>query len=259
MEAFYIAEGNHFISTANTTGPWHPKCQHAGPPAALLGRALELEAGELQIVRFSVDLLKPVPVAPLKIELRDITPGKRRRVIEASLIAVEGEQSVARATALGLRQEDIPLDDLPLHDGPLPTSVAESEAFNFSFFKTEIGYHTSMELRKASGGPGTGKTQMWGRQKVALVAGEEPSPLQRLLAIADSGNGVSMVVDKNRYSFMNPDLTVNIRRPPQGEWICLDAYTHFQGNGLGMAESRLWDEQGVVANGTQNLLLELAP
>lgn len=256
MDAFYIAENDHFISTANTTGPWHPQFQHAGPPSALLGRALETEAGDLQIVRFSVDLLKPVPVAPLKIELQDITPGKRRRVIEARLIAVESDQLIARASALALRQAHIPLDGLPTHDGPAPTPVAESEAFDFSFFKTEVGYHTSMELRKASGGPGTGKTQMWARQRVALVAGEQPTPLQRLLVIADSGNGVSMVADIRRYSFANPDLTVNMRRPPQGEWLCLDAHTHFQDNGLGMAESRLWDEQGVVANGTQNLLLE---
>ncbi|MDD9893987.1 MAG: thioesterase family protein [Gammaproteobacteria bacterium] len=259
MDAFYIAEGDHFISTVNTTGPWHPKLQHAGPPSALMGRALELEAGDLQLVRFSNDLLKPVPVAPLKIELDVVTPGKRRQVIEARLLTVEGEQLVARAQGLFLRQQDIPIEGVRVHDGEPPISPQHADAFDFSFFKTEVGYHTAMELRMASGGPGTGKTQMWMRQRVALVAGEQPSPLQRLLTVADSGNGVSMAVDKNRYSFANPDLTVNMRRAPQGEWICLDAHTHFQNNGLGMAESRLWDERGVVANGTQNLLLELAP
>lgn len=258
MDAFYIAEGDHFISTINTTGPWHPKLQHAGPPSALLGRALEMEAEELQLVRFSVDLLKPVPVAALKIELDVVTPGGRRQVIEARLFTVDGEQLVARAQGLFLRQLDISLPLMTTHDGIPPVLPEDSEAFEFGFFKTEVGYHTAMELRRASGAPGTGKTQMWMRQRVALVAGEQPSPLQRLLTVADSGNGVSMAVNKDHYSFANPDLTVNMRRPPQGEWLCLDAHTHFQGNGLGMAESRLWDEQGVVANGTQNLLLELA-
>lgn len=256
MDAFYLRKGDYFRATENTIGPWHPKLQHAGPPSALLGRALEQVAPDLQLVRFSVDLLKPVPVTRLKIVHRVVTPGKRRQLLEASLLTVAEDQLVARAQALFLRQQAIPLENLPVHDGPAPCSPAMATPFQFQFFNTEVGYHTAMELRLASGGVGTGKTQMWGRQRVALVADETPSPLQRLLVIADSGNGVSMVVDKSRYSFANPDLTVNMRRPPQGEWICLDAQTHFQANGLGMAESRLWDEQGVVANGTQNLLLE---
>lgn len=256
MDAFYLPEKDYFLSTPNTTGPWHEQFQHAGPPSALLGRALELAAEDLAPVRFSVDLLKPVPVAPLKIELVEITPGKRRRVIEARLLALEGEVLVARAQALFLREADIPLVGMPVHDGATPKSPEASAPFEFSFFKTEVGYHTAMELRLAAGGPGTGKTQMWMRQRVPLVAGEAPSPLQRLLTVADSGNGVSMVADKAKYSFANPDLTVNIRRAPEGEWLCLDAHTHFQNNGLGMAESRLWDASGVIANGTQNLLLE---
>ncbi len=96
------------------------------------------------------------------------------------------------------------------------------------------------------------------RPVVELVAGEPMTGLQRLMVIADSGNGVSMVLDKERFNFTNPDLTVNIRRVPEGEWLCLDATTHCQDFGLGIAESRIWDVRGVVANGTQNLLLEQA-
>ena len=131
-----------------------------------------------------------------------------------------------------------------------------AEPFEFDFFRWPVGYHTAMELRLAAGGPGQGHCQMWMRQRVPLLPGETPSGLQRVMAVADSGNGVSMVLDPRRFSFVNPDLTVNLRRPAAGEWICLDARTHFQPSGLGMAESRLWDQGGLVANGTQNLLAQ---
>ena len=58
-----------------------------------------------------------------------------------------------------------------------------------------------------------------------LVAGEEPSPLQRVLVAADSGNGVSATLDWDRYLFINVDLTVHLHRPLDGEWVCLDSIT----------------------------------
>ena len=43
-----------------------------------------------------------------------------------------------------------------------------------------------------------------------LVAGEEPSPLQRVLIAADAGNGVSAALDWRRYLFINTDLSVHL-------------------------------------------------
>jgi len=254
--SFFEPIGENFQATAHTTGPWHPDFQHAGPPSALLTREIERVANSMQIVRFGVDLLKPIPITKLHISINKRTPGKRRAIIEAEMSVAATGQLVARAQALLIRVEAIPLDSLPNNDPASPKSADVSQAMDFGFFKTTVGYHTAMELRLASGGFGTGRTQMWMRQKVPLLPDEPTSPLQRLMTVADSGNGVSMIADKSRYSFANPDLTVNIRRPPEGEWLCLDAMTHFQDNGIGMAESRIWDSQGVVANGNQNLLLE---
>lgn len=254
--SYYREEGDGFLASEYTRGPWHPDLQHAGPPAALLMRAFEREAGDFQVVRFSVDLLKPVPIAHLRIETREIVPGRRRRLLEAGLFTTEGSQQVALARALLLRRADLPLTELPVHDGPPPAAADACPAAEMDFFQHRPNYNDSLELALAGGGVGTGRTQMWMRPKIPLVDGEEISGLQRLMVIADSGNGVSMVLDKDRYNFTNPDLTVNIRRVPEGGWLCLDATTHCQDFGLGIAESRIWDQRGVVANGTQNLLLE---
>lgn len=254
--AFYELRGDVHQATELTRGPWHPDLQHAGPPSALLARAVEQQAAGMQVVRLSIDLLKPVPITALRVTVQERVGGKRRRLLNAELRRADDDTPLACAQALLLRREAIELPPQPCHDPVSPKAVAESTPYGFGFFNADLGYHTAMELRLAAGGLGTGATCMWMRARVPLVAGEALSPLQRVMLVADSGNGVSMVLDPQRFAFTNPDLTVNLRRDAVGDWIGLDARTHFQQNGLGMAESRLWDEQGVIGNGTQNLLLQ---
>jgi hypothetical protein len=111
-----------------------------------------------------------------------------------------------------------------------------------------------MEYRFTSGafmeaGPAT----VWMRMDVPLLLGEEPTPLQRVLAAADSGNGVSASLDWKRFLFINVDLTVHLHRMPEGEWVCLDAVTLPEPNGVGMADTRLLDERGPIGRATQTL------
>jgi hypothetical protein len=56
--------------------------------------------------------------------------------------------------------------------------------------------------------------------------------------------------------FINPDLTIYLHRRPAGEWVCLEAITYAQPHGIGMAESRLWDERGPIGRSVQSLLLD---
>ena len=100
-----------------------------------------------------------------------------------------------------------------------------------------------------------GPATVWMRMAVPLLAGEEPSPLQRVLAAADSGNGVSAALDWSRYLFINVDLSVHLHRLPEGEWVCLDAVTLPEPNGIGMADTRLLDERGPIGRAAQTLLV----
>ena len=90
---------------------------------------------------------------------------------------------------------------------------------------------------------------------MAVVAGEGPTGLQRVLAVADSGNGVSGVLPLDRWLYINPELTVHVLREPRGEWICLDAATAISLGGAGLATSVLSDDDGIVARGAQSLLV----
>jgi hypothetical protein len=161
-----------------------------------------------------------------------------------------------RASAWRIRTAPVAIPDeaaVPAEPPPLPERGGEVE-----FFPTgqEHGYHTAMEVRFLEGGfiePGPAK--VWLRMRQPLVAGEPPSPLQRVLVTADVGNGVSASLDYRRYLFINVDLTVHLERMPAGEWICVDAVTLPQPNGVGTAESVLADEQGRIGRALQTLLI----
>ncbi len=88
-----------------------------------------------------------------------------------------------------------------------------------------------------------------------LVPDEAPTPLERVLATADSGNGASWELDMNRWLFINPELTVHPHREAAGEWICLDAQTAISTGGAGLATSVLSDRDGPVGVGAQSLLI----
>ena len=130
------------------------------------------------------------------------------------------------------------------------------------FFATgqDVGYHTAMEWRSVDGGfLEPGPATVWMRMGCPLVAGEEPTPLQRTLVAADVGNGISAVLDWRRYLFINVDLTVHLERMPEGEWVCVDAVTLPQRNGIGTAESVLSDERGRIGRAAQALLIAERP
>jgi hypothetical protein len=254
MDAFYrpLAE-NRFASTEHTVGPWSPDSQHMGPPAALLTRALERINPDMPVVlaRVTVEILGPVPVGELRTRAWGVRPGRSVGLAAAELIA--GDRAVATASAWWIAAGDTAEVAAGLPD-PLPgTASAQPLTVPDGW---PGGYLHAMEWRTVKGGIGVpGPATIWARQRVALVAGEEPSPMQRLLAVADSGNGVSSRLDPREWLFINTELTVHTWRAPAGEWIGLDATTTIGPTGIGTAASVLHDERGAVGRGTQALLV----
>ncbi len=106
---------------------------------------------------------------------------------------------------------------------------------------------------------GLGPAQVWVRLTVPVVPGETPSPLQRVAAAADFGNGVSAVVPFDRYVFVNPDLTIHLERMPEGDWVGLDASTRLGTPGTALAQSALWDRRGPIGRALQGLYVESRP
>ena len=256
-DAVFHLDGDRAVPTVLARGPWNPDAQHGGAPAALLARALErADPGPAHFVaRLTVELLRPVPLAPLEVRTRTLRPGKKVQWLEASLLA--GDQEVARATALRLRTDDTLALPVP-EPAPLAVSpVASSEPYTIQFPQADVGFWTAMELRVAAGSfADVGEATLWFRLAVPVVAGEVPSPLQRVAAAADFGNGVSTALERGRYLFINPDLTVYLHRLPVGEWVALEARTYAEAHGIGIAESALHDATGRIGRSLQSLLID---
>jgi hypothetical protein len=255
-DAFFSTAGpDRFLATELTRGPWEPGLQHAGPPAALLGRAVERhgDRSDLQVARVTVEILRPVPIAEVEVATRRLRGGRSIELVEATLRA--GGSEVMRATALRIRAAEV---GLPAELTPGPRLPGPEAGRVEPFFPTgqEVGYHTAMEVRFVAGsflepGPAT----VWMRMRHPLVPDEAPAPLCRVLVAADSGNGVSAALDYRRWRFVNADLSVYLLRPPVGEWVALEATTSAAA-GVGLADTALHDRQGPIGRSAQALFVD---
>jgi hypothetical protein len=271
-ESFFVSEGDCYVPSELTRGPWDPGSQHAGPPAALIGReVIRVDGGSgRQVGRITYEILRPVPIAPLTVTAEVVRPGRAVELVEASLADEEGE--VIRARAWRLREADVEIPGgLSSEDGPgtigtspstlrpgfAPPGPDAAAPGTFPDTGQAVGYHTAMEYRFVRGGFGEpGPAIAWMRMRVPLVGGEQPTPLERVLVAADSGNGVSSTLDWSRYLFVNVDLTVHLHRQLAGEWVCLDAITIPERSGIGIADTALYDERGPIGRADQTLLLD---
>jgi acyl-Coa thioesterase superfamily protein/acyl-CoA thioesterase superfamily protein len=252
LDAFYERDGDAFVPSELTRGPWDPAAQHAGPPSALLGRAVERD-GWL-VGRITIELLRPVPLRPLTVASELIRPGRNVELLAATLNAAGSDpRPIARAQAWRLKIDD-GVDALP-DEPPPPGPESGGER---SFFPTgqSVGYHTAMDYSFLAGAfTEPGPASVWMRMRQPLVAGESTSPLQRVLVAADSGNGVSAALDYRDNLFINTELTVHLVREPAGEWVHLDAVTRVGPNGVGLSETVLHDEHGRLGRAAQTLLI----
>jgi hypothetical protein len=256
---FFIADGDRFVATESTRGPWHRDYQHGGPPAALLTRALEHLAGDrFLLTRVTFDFVRPVPIARLAVRAETARAGAKVLRLRAVLTTAD-DTPLVQASAVALRTASLLPSTLGDDGGHPPASAGLSAPFEFEFLPDAIGYHTAMETRIASGTWGKGPVFAWMRPRVALFDAEPISPLQRLMTAVDSSSGVAVVLDPAHHTFVNADLTVAVHRPPEGEWIGLDTATVVEAHGIGLTRARLWDARGAFGVSLQSCLAEARP
>jgi hypothetical protein len=264
---FVVNRDGSLTPTELARGPWDPLHLHGGPVALLLARAVEgqPDGGEpLELARLTFEILRPVPLEPLAIEVEVVRPGRKVQLVEATLTHRDSGRPLAKVRALRIRNSGVELPTGHPVTGPLlraeaapdgPDGIAADEGRDPDVvaFHNHAVEHRFVEGSWAEPGPVT----VWMRLVTDVVAGEAPSPVQRVVAAADFGNGVARVLEFETHLFINPDLTVHLSRPPVGEWVAMRAKSHIGPFGAGMAESELFDRGGRIGRSVQSLLIDV--
>ena len=255
--AFFRRDGDAFVPSELTIGPWDPGAQHGGPPSALLGRAFEAfgDAPEAwSLVRFSAELLRPVPLAPCTVEVEALRQGREAEWLEGRLIA-DGK---VRLAARGLRIRREPVGLPPPHTPPHPAPMVAPETlepFVFPFFQVPVGYHRGVDLRIVEGRWAQGPAVMWMRLRAPLIEGEAATAWSRVLTMADAANGIVPALNTGGYAFINADLTVHLERPFTHEWLAFDGRSRPLDHGVGRVDAMLLDADGEIGRVQQSLVI----
>src|SRR5690625_1171314 len=240
-----------YESSPLTAGPWDTGSQHAGPPSALLARAFEnFEARpESRLARVHVDILRPVPVAPIRIDIEGVHRGRNLELLTGE-VSAEGEVVLlARAWRMTRAPKEMPRVE---SDGD-GLQVPEGPNFTLPDLNND-GYVSAIEWRYARGAYGEeGLVTAWLRPVARLVDGEEYSGWQRTLVVADAASGVSMPVDPTVTPAINADLSVALTREPRSDWIRLDAETSVVLRSGAYTATRISDTDGPIGQGSQAL------
>jgi len=265
--AFYEPAGQHtYLSTPATIGPWARDAQHGGPPSALAVTELEQhEPDERQrLGRVAIDILRPVPIGKLSVRTRTVRPGRRVALLEA-IIEADGQEVLhARGWRIERPSRPVPVivdgtaaPPLPPAEKRVPPQIFRQEpdgylaSIEWRFLPSELDEHVSTGQP-----PRTALTRAaWGRPRIGLLPGEEPSPMARALLVADSGSGVGAALPATEFIFINVDVTVALPRDPVGEWLLLEAETVIGAEGTGLATTRLSDLTGPCGRAWQTLLV----
>jgi hypothetical protein len=255
MDAIYRVDGNRVVTSPNAAGPWDSSMQHGSAPAALVVWAAEAipTREPMGIARVTIDLMRPVPLAPLTLQTEVLREGRKIQLCAVRLLA--GNDVVVGATVLKIKTQALTLPpelanppvELPGPDASRP----EPADFSSSPFVTGISLRAA---RGRFGVPGPGA--IWYRVDRSLVEGSPVSQTMRAVVAADFCNGTSAALDFREWTFINADLTVSFARQPVGDWILLDAESWIGPDGAGLAMARLADNSGYFGRAVQSLVIE---
>src|ERR1035441_9537591 len=180
-KALFVAERGGFRPTAFALGPWTPEHLHGGPVAGLIAReAQRCEPDDrLRVARLTIELIRPVSLAPISVEARLIRPGRKVQLVE--VIARQDGVEVALGRALRIRTADIHLPKAARHV-EIPFAPPESGVLMASKGLPRTFHSEGAELRFVEGAyESPGPARVWVRLRVPVQLVREPRRLKRSL------------------------------------------------------------------------------
>ena len=261
-EPFYGERDGLLVPGPLTGGPWDPTIQHGGPISGILAHLVETVPAPvpMRTARHTVDMMRGVPLIPLRPEVEVLRSGRRIQVVRASLFSgPDLDVEMARATSLRMRVADIPNPVDPektAHPEDEPHALPDEPVLLTMLGIGVPAFLRAVEFRRTGeyrdGAPGL----VWLRMHNEMVAGCETSAFVRLATVADMASMAAQYLQPDEWMTVNADLAVTAFRDPVGDWMGVRALHKNDGDGIGLSEAVLYDLDGRVGRATASILIE---
>jgi acyl-CoA thioesterase len=259
-ECLYHRFDQLFTPTPVAGSPWHPSLLHGGAVSALFGLAIDEQARQwpaFTVNRITMNLLRPVPMAPLAVRHQWLREGNRLRLLQVDIL--DEDRLVARAEALMQKHSPVVLPDYAPRPAAAPRGPEGLPAFDIQAFldakglPIPEGFHTRVQVREVSPWDERGAATGWIRVPVHIVAGVPLTPLSRVCMVSDLGNGTGQLNLGEGIGCINADITLSLFRYPRSEWLCLSSDAQVSEQGCGVVATRLFDEEGAIGHVLQSV------
>lgn len=250
MIPFVVRRDNDLVPNPIAHGGWGPTLggQVVG---GLLARAVEQHVPEedLQPARLTVEILRRVAGAPLRVSASVVRAGSRMRAIDAAM--TQDGELVARASALYLRRGAQPDGDFFTTEVCLPPVPEEPARLDGSvpMFIRAYGRDDGNAFPWQHPGP----RYAWLREIRDLVEGEPLTPFVRAAMAVDVTASLTNFSTEG-LAFINADYTLTLSRLPVGPYIGLAALTHYSDAGVATGSASLFDTLGPIGNGVSTAI-----
>ena len=262
---FFHQDEDLFTPQAVAGSPWSETMQHGGPVNAIITLSIEAIAEQacMNIARLTIDILKPVPMKPVKVKSHYLRKGGKMAVIDTFLTVEGSDEPVASGRAVLLKARPGQKPEIDVLD-PLPEtrdSIA-SEPWIPEEFAANLppGLHNMIRFH-----PSTNKERpiFWINGDADMLQDRPLTALEQCATTADMTTVLAArmhvlqqdIVSPEVMGLMNTNTTIHFSRSPVGEWFGFTDPFIQVADGYGLAECAIYDEQGCVGRVAQNLIV----
>jgi acyl-coenzyme A thioesterase PaaI-like protein len=243
---------------SNQSHHWKPSALAAGPFAGLQGGAvaslltaeIEAQAGERKwgtAISASAWFLRPTPMTDLRTQMSVVSEGGRVSVIDNTLWPANEDAPCATVRVTLARERGVEISGFAEPE----SDAADPLRFPVRTRQAAHGKPWFMEAMEAREGDGVA----WFRLGHAIIDGAGSLPLSSVLGPADWTHGIARPF-QNVVADPNPNLTVQLFRPPSGPWVGVRAQTRWRpGAGLGTGSGVLLDINGEIGRVSMSVIL----
>jgi len=248
LTPYFMRRDDGFVPNEIAHGGWGPTLG-GHVVGGLLARAIErhVDDAELQPARLTVEILRRVASAPVRVSASVVRSGSRMKALDAEMTQ-QGEV-VARASALYLRRGVQPGGRFWSTPVDLPPIPREPDRFDDTvpMFITPYGAPPG-SIDSPFPWQYDGPRYAWLREVRDLVDGEELTPLLRAALAVDVTSPLTNF-STDGLAFINADYTLTLSRLPRGLYIGMAALVHASAEGVATGTAALFDQDGPIGTG----------